>query len=104
MEDSPRLIAEAGTAVTCEGGHPIATVKRDIFLMSRVSLYDFDWHIESPKPGDVFALCPICRKPFVRSSFMGLSGSQFHTPDGWVPKPPPLPQPSHSSSSSPEKA
>lgn len=103
-----RLIAEAGTPVTCENGHRIAVVAKDIRDTNHASPNDFkDWSIPEPQSGDLIPPCPTCGAEYIRlkqwaapkqpwwrrllgpigwttEDIARMSGGmEMHTPQGW---------------------
>lgn len=61
------VFAKAGEVVTCENGHPICTVARDIHTKDTMTAGQFkDWKIDiDTRPGAAIPFCPTCGAPFI---------------------------------------
>lgn len=93
-----QLYAQIGETVTCEAGHVICTVARDIPLGELFSWSFFtDWHPKQRKPllGDSVPACR-CGRPFL--SAPGVGPWRGHFLEGWrtpfIVSPPTRPEPS----------
>lgn len=79
----PRLYAHAGEHITCERGHVIATVARDV-VVGAVFTADMvkDWHHKfSGLPGMSLKPCPECGASWVKAQ-RGHPGL-LHIETGW---------------------
>jgi hypothetical protein len=80
------LIAAKGTQMTCENGHLIGTLNRDVSDGDNLTAEQFDWHIPGhPKDGDDLehhSSCPTCGRSYIRDA--GFHGVVIHTPAGWI--------------------
>jgi hypothetical protein len=61
------IIAYKGERVTCENGHGICTVAKDIDSKDLVSASQFeDWLFEvDTRSGSRIPVCPVCSAPFL---------------------------------------
>jgi len=78
------LLVKVGTVMTCENGHEIATVRRDIYSQTYVMPDDFEWNGEVSRPSTSTKIegCPACGSAYIR---VGPLGQSLHTADGWIP-------------------
>jgi hypothetical protein len=76
------LYAKKGERITCESGHPICTVAKDIpFGAMHDDGFFCDWLQPEPKHGMLASMlgCLICGAPWFASGL----GPQLHFEDGW---------------------
>ena len=70
------------TPITCERGHVVAVVARDLPLGHELAVEDFVWrNATHPQAGDYFPACSVCSAPAHRETRVGV---QLHTPGGWL--------------------
>lgn len=105
------MFVKAGTPLTCENGHRIATAADDIRSGDRMSVQCFrDWTIAPPQACSPIRYCPICKGQYVRlkkvkvperyvrpwkfwqwftrpteevAYLVSLGSYEMHTPEGW---------------------
>lgn len=78
------LYARTGEVVTCERGHPIASVARDIHRGDAVRVNQFDWIIaDPPTPATPLSrsLCE-CGGRYIRCTARGVD---LHVAGAWRP-------------------
>jgi hypothetical protein len=81
MSDAPYLYA--GERVTCENGHRICVVGKDILMGQLPSEDDFlDWEMPEPNVGAPLPGCARCGAPWYRN-YPG-TGIHVHTHRGWL--------------------
>lgn len=80
------LIARAGEVVTCENGHEICDVARDIFLHDHVSPSQFtNWRNQpAPQPGENIRPCHECGADYI-SAPGRFGGHKLRVAGEWRP-------------------
>jgi hypothetical protein len=74
------VILAKGLEITCENGHHVATVNRNINVGDLVMPWVFDWVIPEPPVGTSYSLS----RCHCGARFVGDDGQEFHTAKGWV--------------------
>jgi len=79
---------KAGAYVTCENGHRIMRVKRDLLAGTPTMAADFhEVEPRQPIPYGGKPINPYCAICGARYFKIGVDGNGLHTEDGWWPNP-----------------
>lgn len=74
------IFAKAGEWVTCESGHRICQIARDLELGELQLANDFtNWQQDEPAPGAMIAQCAVCGGDWYR----GVTGLEMHIGGKW---------------------
>ena len=80
----PQLYASKGEVVTCENGHEICDMAKDVFVDDCLMVEQFEnWRNQKPPmPCEVITPCQTCGAPFVKSE-MPFGGTWLHINGEW---------------------
>ena len=81
----PLLYASEGEVVTCENGHEICELSRNIFVDDRIMVEQFvNWsNQEPPEPHEVIKPCQTCGARFIDTAEHPYGGSWLHINGQW---------------------
>lgn len=87
-----KIYARAEEVVTCENGHQICVISKDIFFGESHDPADFtDWTQEEPEIGGAIPSCKICNADFYSNDLSPTdhpmiqlsAGPRLHFENGW---------------------
>lgn len=80
-----QLYASKGEVVTCENGHEICELSRDVFVDDPIIVEQFEnWrNQEPPKPYEIIKPCQTCGARFIDTAQYPYGGSWLHINEEW---------------------